>query len=287
MAFVAAPFFPVVSPISSSSRRNHGQTFACTATSRAAPLSPSLAAALKTWTLTPDLSVLTPLNSSPPLLRAPSLLPSDLCDALKAAHADGDEAELYLNARVNAEVTSSAASSESAALLAAWGVSADVLAADDASGFRVRADTSPGSLFRTDVLPRVEKLLGLDREAVFEEGAWVRPNARTYVVRDVTVVHYREGEGVSPHVDGKDATVLVYLSGGELGKGGATCFPEVGLRVEPVKGDALIYWSKGELLHFAERVRGGDKWILQMLIDFRVRPGEPDIDFRTGRVLSK
>ena len=115
----------------------------------------------------------------------------------------------------------------------------------------------------------------------------MRPNARTYVVRDVTVVHYREGEGVRPHVDGKDATVLVYLSCGELGMGGATCLPEVGLRVEPVKGDALIYWSKGELLHFAERVRGGDKWILQMLIDFRVRPGEPDVDFRTGRVLSK
>lgn len=262
----------------------------------ASPVSESaLGAAMEAWGLRPDMARLTPLVASPPLLRAARLLPGPVCDALVDEHDLGRdasaEADLYLNYRVNSEVgggTGDGVSEEAAALLAAWGVPRGVLAAADRSGFRRRVDTADAAGgFRVHVLPAVERLLGLGgREAVFQEGGWVRPSRRTYVVRDVTVVHYSAGEGVSPHVDGKDATVLVYLSGeGESSdRGGATCFPEVGVRVLPAKGDALVYWSKTELLHYAERVTAGDKWIMQLLIDFRVRADEGDVDYATGQV---
>lgn len=284
---------PYRSPAMSARRRG-----ACVPRAATAPLSDAaLGAALQAWGLEPDMQRLTPVVASPPLLRAPHLLPPAVCDALIAAHdRDRDanaEADLYLNARVNREVGDGAGdgvSEEAAALLEAWGVPRGVLAAADKSGFRRRVDTADETGgFRLHVLPAVEKLLGLEgREAVFQEGGWVRPSRRTYVVRDVTVVHYRAGEGVSPHVDGKDATVLLYLSGRgeEEDCGGATCFPEVGVRVLPAKGDALVYWSKQELLHYAERVTEGEKWIMQLLIDFRVRADERDVDFATGQVFS-
>lgn len=269
---------------------------ACVPRATASPVSESaLASAMEDWGLRPDMQRMTPLVASPPLLRAAQLLPAPVCDALVAENDlgrdSGAEADLYLNARVNAEVGDGAGdgvSEEAAALLAAWGVPRGVLAAADRSGFRRRVDTGDAAGgFRVHVLPAVERLLGLEgREPVFQEGGWVRPSRRTYVVRDVTVVHYAAGEGVSPHVDGKDATVLLYLSGeGEAAdRGGATCFPEVGVRVLPAKGDALVYWSKTELLHYAERVSAGEKWIMQLLIDFRVRADEGDVDFATGQV---
>jgi hypothetical protein len=68
--------------------------------------------------------------------------------------------------------------------------------------------------------------------------------------------------------------VSMYLSGGtDLSNdpGGATCFPEVGLRGKPKRGMAMLYWSKHHLLHYGEKVHIGKKWICQLLFDFRVR----------------
>ena len=63
---------------------------------------------------------------------------------------------------------------------------------------------------------RILDLLGMkNRDFVFEEGAWIRPTPRTVVIRDMTVVFYGPGNGVPPHVDGKDGTLLVYLSDGK------------------------------------------------------------------------
>lgn len=53
------------------------------------------------------------------------------------------------------------------------------------------------------------------RDFVFEEGAWIRPTPRSLLIRDQTVVFYAGGDGVPPHVDGKDGTLLVYLSDGK------------------------------------------------------------------------
>ena len=110
---------------------------------------------------------------------------------------------------------------------------------------------------------------------MFEEGAWIRPNSKHVVVRDQTTVWYRQGEGVPPHVDGKDVTVLICLQHPE--KGGATVFPEDGLKVPLRRGDCLVYRSKEQLLHYAEAVEQGEKWVLQLLIDCRIRPDEVEL----------
>lgn len=276
-----APLQTIPRRASSSSSSPRRAAPLCTAAPSPAP-SPALSAALERWTLQPAARVAADaLCASPPLLRARGLLPAAVCDGLvERQRAVGEESDLYLNARVNREVGGAGAggvSKEAAGLIGRWGVAEEALGAGDGSGFRSAVDVARGGLFWTEVLGRVEEAVGLQgREPVFEEGLWVRPGRRTYVVRDVTMVRYGVGEGVSPHVDGKDLTVLVYLSGegGEEGKvGGSTCFPEVGVCVPPRKGDALVYWSKKELLHYSERVLKGEKWIMQLLIDFRVREG--------------
>lgn len=88
-------------------------------------------------------------------------------------------------------------------------------------------------------------------------------------MRDQTTVRYDVGEGVAPHVDGNDATLLVCLQAPE--GGGRTVFPEEGVAVKPVQGAAIVYESKRGMLHFAEAVTMGRKWVLQLLIDFRIR----------------
>jgi hypothetical protein len=232
----------------------------------------STSAGLARWGLRPGLGAAEVLHNDPPLLRARGLLTHAECDALIAAQRDVQaEADLYLNHRVNAEVEHGL-SAEAGKLIAEWDVAAEALSAGDRSGFRTQIDPKTPAL--SAVLPRIQALLGLeDRTPEFAEGQWVRPSRRRFCIRDQTLVHYRVGEGVSPHVDGKDATVLMYLSGTEGGvdAGGATCFPEIGLRVPPVKGDVLLYWSKDELLHYAERVWQGEKFICQLLVDFHVR----------------
>ena len=84
----------------------------------------------------------------------------------------------------------------------------------------------------------------------FAADAWVNPNKNRVMVRDQTTVHYRQGEGVPPHVDGNHATLLVYLNDMEEGSGGRTIFPEAGIASIPKRGVALLYCSRGQrLLH--------------------------------------
>lgn len=243
------------------------------------------------------------LHENPPLLQVQHLLTDEECDAIiNRQRYQQEESDLYLNYRVNREldvydgITDTASdggdrksakqsvSSEAQALINEWQVPASALHAGDKSGFRTQIDPNCAEL--QAIMPKIQQLLGLEhRSPEFAENLWIRPSKRTFCVRDQTVVHYSVGEGVSPHVDGKDATVLLYLNGDERNvAGGATCFPEVGIRVLPKKGTALVYWSKKELLHYAERVLQGEKWICQLLVDFKVREDELDVDYRTGQI---
>lgn len=255
------------------------------ARARAAASSDVMDAVGVAWGLAPathafDISL---QHEAPPLLRVRHFLTDAECDAIVAA-ASGDDVEVcteYLNHRVNAgeEAGDSSGYDEAAASAALeWSDGAT-------SGLRVRA---PASVVET-VAPRVLDLLGLEgRGFRVADQLYYRPDRATVLVRDATVVRYRGGEGVAPHVDGKDATVLVYLNTVE-GGGGRTVFPEDGLAFSPVKGDALVYDSRDDLLHFAEPVLNGrEKWILQLLVDHRLPPGgdtAPLVDWETGKIL--
>lgn len=220
----------------------------------------------------------------PPMLRVENFITPAECDSIIALQRSAtDESDLYLNYRVNHEVSVSTASTEAEKLIGEFSSSRATLNAAMRSGFRAQMPPTAPEL--DPVLRSTSEVLGFaGRGFVFEEGLWTRPNRRTVVVRDQTTVQYNAGEGVAPHVDGKDATVLVCLQ--EPEEGGRTVFPEEGIAVRPVKGVALVYRSKKGLLHFAEAVGKGQKWVLQLLIDFRVRADEPDVDFTTGHVHS-
>ncbi|CAM9410962.1 unnamed protein product [Phaeothamnion confervicola] len=166
--------------------------------------------------------------------------------------------------RVNQEVSRDASSAEAKALIEEQGLDGEQLRADSGGGFRLRVTSEWGVL--APFSERLSALMGTEGRAFRRnENLWVKPDRRSVVIRDHTVV----GDGVPPHVDGKDATLLVYLADVAEGAGGATVFPELGISVRPVKGTAMLYWSDKDLLHYSEAVQQGGKWIMQLLIDFK------------------
>ena len=251
-------------------------------------------------------------HPDPPMVAIPSFLTASECDDIielaKEQQRQGREATDYLNYRVNKEVMEQGSSREAAGLLEAEDIDVKVttdslgLDATDTGGFRVRLVESDVERLIGERLLRV---MGLTKRRLrFEEQFFVKADPRTVMVRDQTVVHYLPGDGVPPHVDGKDATLLVYLSDPPTGGGGRTVFPDhpgnalsalpgwpVGkppegagagekdfgcLAVPPQKGSALLYWSGTELLHYSERVgetppgsaQPSEKFIMQLLLDF-------------------
>ncbi|PXF40610.1 hypothetical protein BWQ96_09673 [Gracilariopsis chorda] len=254
----------------------------------ALPDNPALRESVKCWGLNIDshnqFAAITALNTDPPLLRVPNFLTPDQCEALIAAQTTkNNESNLYLNYRINQELNSADESEEAAQLIQCTDTADSYVSSSARSGFRAQVHHNEAAL--QPVLQQLNKLLGFEqREFVFAEELWIRPTKRTVVIRDVTTVRYYVGEGVPPHVDGKDCTVLICLQ--EPDHGGRTVFPEDAVWVAQTRGTALVYHSKKQLLHFAEAVEKGTKWVLQLLIDFRVRADELDvhIDYKTGAV---
>lgn len=182
------------------------------------------------------------LHRAPPLLRLPSLLTSDECEALIRAQeaSRGPERDNYLNHDAGV-----------------------------GNGYRqgispTAPEFQPIQRFLNELFPH--------REPQFAEALWHRPRYNTYVVRDITTVRYGVGEGIASHVDGKDTTLLIYLSPPLVG--GHTVFQDVGISAAPEEGDALLYESRKALTHYAAPVEDGVKWVLQVLIDYRVRPDD-------------
>lgn len=251
------------------------------------------------WGIEPDIRsfpganfpIGTPLNKpdSPPILELPNFLSHEECriirDWAKFAIENGaEECNEYLNYRVNQEIDRSGETSEGKALIEECSLQQTQLSATNKGGFRVRLDPS---IVEGMLKSRLLRVLGKSQDVdfVFEEGAWIRPTPFTVVIRDMTVVFYGPNDGVPPHVDGKDGTLLVYLASVPKGVGGRTVFPEDDFSQLPVEGTALLYRSKTELLHFSEAMTSShEKWIMQLLIDYKhdYRPGDTVTCFRTG-----
>lgn len=224
------------------------------------------------------------LCQHPLLLQLPSFLThAEIANIIDAQSSNTEEASLYLNYRVNTQVSNESHSTEAAALIAETAMANSALRADMRSGFRAQVPFDLPAL--QPVLDKVAHVLGFadaSRRWVYNDGPWVRPNRRQILLRDVTTVHYNVAEGVAPHIDGKDITVLIGLKPAR--KGGRTVFVDENVAVTLRPGDALVYSSKSHMLHYAEPVEEGDKWVLQLLIDCRVRKDEMDVDYETGIV---
>lgn len=134
------------------------------------------------------------------------------------------------------------------------------------------ARTSRGMFFErgeTGVIDRVERRIGAMLGWPVENGEGLQ------------VLHYRPGAEYKPHYDYFDpvhpgsasilkrggqrvGTLLMYLN--TPGKGGGTTFPDVGLEVAPIKGNAV--WFSYDRAHIATKslhggapVIEGEKWV--------------------------
>ena len=156
-------------------------------------------------------------SDKPPILQLPQFMSADECRqirewAINAMNDGVEECDDYLNYRVNKEVEQGGVSEEGQALIDDCNVDESSLSSSHRGGFRLRLDNQ---FVEQMIGKRLLDLLGMpNREFVYEEGQWIRPTPKTVVVRDQTVVFYGPGNGVPPHVDGRDGTLLVYLCDG-------------------------------------------------------------------------
>lgn len=134
------------------------------------------------------------------------------------------------------------------------------------------ARTSDGMFFEraeNDVVRRVEARLALLLNWPVEHGEGLQ------------ILHYRPGAEYLPHYDYFDpesaSTPAILLRGGQRlativmylntpAAGGATTFPDVGLEVLPVKGNAVFFsydrpHPDTQSLHGGAPVREGEKWV--------------------------
>lgn len=157
-------------------------------------------------------------KETPPIMELPNFLSAEECRTIRewAKHAienGADECDEYLNYRVNKEIEEGGSSTEGKALIEESQVEECILSDSNKGGFRIRLDDR---LVENMLKDRLLNLLDMpSRNLIFEEGAWIRPTPRSLVIRDQTVVFYAGGDGVPPHVDGKDGTLLVYLADGK------------------------------------------------------------------------
>jgi prolyl 4-hydroxylase len=132
--------------------------------------------------------------------------------------------------------------------------------------------TSEGTFFMADEHPLVTRI---DRR-IAEIMRWPVENGE-----GLQILCYRPGGEYKPHFDYFDptdpgsvphvatggnrvATLVVYLS--DVAEGGATTFPEIGLEVAPVKGNAVFFSYESPTpasltLHGGAPVKSGEKWI--------------------------
>lgn len=156
-------------------------------------------------------------SDEPPILELPNFLSPQECRTIRewakfAIENGADECDEYLNYRVNKEVDAGGSSAEGQALIEECELADATLSAKNKGGFRIRLDNR---LVEGMLKERLLDVLDMpSRGLVFEEGAWIRPTPRSLIIRDQTVVFYAGGDGVPPHVDGKDGTLLVYLADG-------------------------------------------------------------------------
>ncbi|CAE8739055.1 unnamed protein product [Polarella glacialis] len=98
-------------------------------------------------------------------------------------------------------------------------------------------------LLLTDMLQKVTKDYGLD----LLQGA-------------ANIKHYRQDQWLPVHIDYNHATMMAYLN--DVGEGGHTLFPTLGIKVKPRKGSAMVWPNQPSLKHAGDRVTQGEKWVL-------------------------
>jgi len=74
------------------------------------------------------------------------------------------------------------------------------------------------------------------------------------------IKHYRKEQWLPVHIDYNRATMLTYLN--DVGTGGHTLFPTLGIKVKPAKGSALVWPNQPALKHAGDKVLDGEKWIM-------------------------
>ncbi len=140
-------------------------------------------------------------------------------------------------------------------------------------GEEVNADrTSSGMFFQRGQTPEVTAL----EERIARLCQWPVSHGE-----GIQVLHYRPGAEYKPHYDYFDpdepgtptilrrggqrlATLVMYLN--EPARGGATTFPDVGLQVAPVRGNAVFFsydrpHPSTRTLHGGAPVIEGEKWV--------------------------
>lgn len=213
-------------------------------------------------------------NNNKSIVIIPEFFSNDICNYIinigKDKENNNDLDSTYMNYIINEEVDNNSQSNFSKFILSKYNIDKEHLDETSRGGFRCFLPSNELVCMQYDNINLFEKLIqiiGYDRQDVTFPDLIQDDIFDKSIVRDQSIVHYRENEGIPPHMDDTKHTILCYLNDVDINSGGRTIFPENDIYISPKKGTVVIYSSIWDLLHYSEKIKEGEKWIMQLLID--------------------
>ena len=213
-------------------------------------------------------------DNSKSIIIIPEFFSDDICNYIinigKRKESNNELDSSYMNSLINKEIDYSSQSNFSKFLLSNHNVDNSLLDETTRAGFRCFLPSNEFVDMQYNNINLFEKLiqiLGYHKKDVIFSETTQDDVIDKVVIRDQSIVHYKENEGIPPHIDETKHTILCYLNDIDSTNGGRTIFPENNISISPKKGTIVIYSSMWDLLHYSEKVKGVEKWIMQILID--------------------
>lgn len=202
----------------------------------------------------------------------PNFFSNDVCNYIIdiGTHKENNQEcdESYMNNSINVEIKENSHSKFTEFLLSKYNIDRNHFDNTTTAGFRCSLKTEDFKTMQYNdvkISDKLVQLIGHDMDNVsfpdtIEDNVFGMP-----IIRDQSIVHYKENEGIPPHIDETKYTMLCYLN--DVEDGGRTIFPQDDIAISPKKGTVVLYSSTWDLLHYSEKIKSGEKWIMQVLID--------------------
>lgn len=226
-----------------------------------------------------------PVNDKP-IIIIPEFLSEEICDYIinigKNKKYNNEHDPSYINNMINSEINESSVSNYTKHLIQMHNIDKEHIDENTKAGFLCLVTSNEIINMEYNNYKILDNLIKLIRDNTDDKNSrlFVTPDEiieknqeqkDSYygipIIRNQSLIHYQKNEGELPDIDESKYTILCYLNDVDSDNGGRTIFPEHNISITPQKGTVVVYSSTFDLLHYSEKIRAEEKWIMQVFID--------------------